>query len=387
MLASLVVDRPFDLVNAADACVQCGLCLPHCPTYRLDAREDRSPRGRIALARALGRGQLSAADDGLLASWDSCLGCRQCEAVCPAKVDFAGILEHTRQRTRGERVGGSQRLLEWWAAHPRWRRWLLDFAGLASRLAPGRRRRLGWPDATPPRPGRYPPPGQRRGRLHLATGCYAQHLDAGVHRAAITLLTALGWEVELAAASACCGALHRHAGATTTAAQLGKALADQVGNDCTTVIMAASGCVETAAKAVAPRPLYELGRFLLDDSRWRQLRFAALTQTIAVQTPCSQRSVLRQADLDRRLLAPLQPATWIELPPQCCGAAGSHMLTAPKHAAALAEPTVQCILKQQPQLLLSSNVGCRVHLQRQLADRAPTLRFLHPVELLAEHLR
>src|SRR5207342_3158940 len=85
------------LVALADRCVQCGLCLPHCPTYQLDRSEAESPRGRIAYIKATASGLVEPTETGDR-HLDHCLGCRRCEAVCPAGVEFESLLLAGRAR-------------------------------------------------------------------------------------------------------------------------------------------------------------------------------------------------------------------------------------------------------------------------------------------------
>src|ERR687893_2045053 len=94
--------------NALAACVSCGLCLPHCPTYRVTGEEAASPRGRIAAMRAV-HWDGAPADDEFVCFMDACVQCRGCETACPSAVPFGRLMEGTRE-TLAE-VG---RYTPWW---------------------------------------------------------------------------------------------------------------------------------------------------------------------------------------------------------------------------------------------------------------------------------
>src|SRR6516162_1618623 len=77
------------------ACVGCGLCLPHCPTYRVTGEEAASPRGRIAAMRAV-QWTGAPADAEFVEFMDACVQCRGCETACPSGVRFGRLMEGTR---------------------------------------------------------------------------------------------------------------------------------------------------------------------------------------------------------------------------------------------------------------------------------------------------
>ena len=68
-------------------CVHCGLCLNACPTYLETGLETESPRGRIALMKAVREDRVSYTKQ-VTSHMDLCLQCRACEVVCPSGVPF-----------------------------------------------------------------------------------------------------------------------------------------------------------------------------------------------------------------------------------------------------------------------------------------------------------
>lgn len=388
-------DPTAGIAELADRCVMCGLCLPHCPTYALDASEAESPRGRIRLARALAEDP-PRIDTGLRLHLDSCLGCLQCERVCPSQVQYGEILVRTRAL-----IGPAPNRPTWLlgvlkrplpatlllaaarALHLRtWLPSLLRTAlpkrTIALQVA------LAW---LGPRPrARARPPGPRsEGKRHVALfpGCIASIEDAAALQAAQDLLQAAGFSVQRLAAT-CCGALDLHDGATAQATRAANRLQAACRNlpADTPVLTATPGCLGTLRRQLPHLRIEDATGYLARHGT--RLQFRALGERVAVHLPCTSRNVSRDSQDVLALLRLVPGLSVLEVPesPGCCGAAGSHALQFPAQARRLRAQVLRHVADLAADRLLSSNIGCRLHLSA--GNRS--LPTEHPLTLLARQL-
>ena len=396
-----VVDKAH-IAALADQCVKCGLCLPHCPTYRIGRIEAESPRGRIVFAHALATAQIGATP-ALTAHLEQCLACLHCERVCPSHVRYGELIVATRallQRT----AQPSRNPLRFLTAHPRWLGAVLRVVSatvvadvLRSRLMQALLRPLRLDRLARELP-RLPSVDRRtsrqiaapRGRVGLFLGCVASAVDRDVHAGAVSLLQALGYEVVLPRKQGGCGALALHAGDMDGADAFGARLRDAfAGVD--TVLVSASGCFGTLRDHVFARGaarVREIHEFLDVDAQIANLRFRPLPARAALHTPCTQKNVARAEAAIARLLGRIPQLAITALPeqPGCCGAAGDYFLRHAPIADALRADVVEQTQALRPELLVTSNVGCRIFLDNGLSQAGVTIPVTHPVVLLAQQL-
>ncbi|MEX0756310.1 MAG: (Fe-S)-binding protein, partial [Acidimicrobiia bacterium] len=227
--------RTIDAPTAPElsACVQCGLCLPHCPTFRLTGKESASPRGRLSAMRAVleGEAEIDAAFDEAISF---CLGCRACESVCPGLVPYGRVLEGARAELVAQRPTPARRVRRFGLGRMLPNRRLVGLGtiamavaqragagrlgGMAGRALTGLRRlefgRRTWVGRT------VDPDGPRRGTAMLVAGCVMDEWFGPVHDATVALLTRAGYRVVVPEAQTCCGALAAHDGHADTARRL-----------------------------------------------------------------------------------------------------------------------------------------------------------------------
>jgi glycolate oxidase iron-sulfur subunit len=394
------------ILEQADSCVKCGLCLPHCPTYGLARDEAESPRGRIALAQGLLNGALP---DGkrLRLHLDHCLGCRACETVCPSEVSITAIIDGARAQQLTRRPAPARagvRGLLGIAARPGAAMRLLQAYRRSGLSAPLRRsgllRRLGLERAEaliPPQlaayrglSGHYPAIGERRGHVALFPGCLGRYLDHAALAAAVRLLPHLGFGVTVPRQSRCCGALHRHGG-LPEAADRTLARAEGLFSDTEfdTVLVTASACAGELRRAahLAPR-IQEASRFIADLEWPERARLTPLHQEVLTHVPCTQRHLLGDpnaaADLLRRVPGLVIRA--LADGGQCCGAAGSYLLRYPNWSDALLQPKIEAVRDRPAPLLATTNTGCALHLRAGLARAGLRVAVCHPLQILAQQL-
>lgn len=388
---------------AINTCIQCGLCLPACPTFRITGREDQSPRGRLTAMAAVDAG--AELDATVAAMLDACVGCLACEAVCPSLVPYGEIIEAARVEVSAARGGG--RLRRFAVATGITNRALLGLATVgasaiqrlrATWVVPGRlrggftglRRLAGRTSSF--RGGTWSPEGEPIATVGLLTGCVMDQWFRPVHQATVDVLTAAGYRVVAPDAQRCCGALAAHDGARDAARALAAANVEAFA-DVDLVVADAAGCGAHlrsyghladggAGLAERVRDVTELVAAAIDDGRLPDL--PAGRGRVAVQDPCHLRHAQRIVAEPRRILS---AAGWepVEIDPAglCCGAAGTYSVTHPEAADELGRRKADQVAASGARVVASANPGCELQLRSHLPD---DVRVAHPVELYAEAL-
>ena len=271
-------------------CMHCGMCLPTCPTYDATGRERNSPRGRIALMRAIADGELEVTPT-FADEMSYCLGCLACQTACPAGVNYATLFETARERHPGggrrcqhaatllargraaipvHAAGGASRTagrllrvyqrsgLEAWSRRSALTR-LLPAGSPPARAAGAARLRRDFPTADCRHEA---PPGAARFRVALLTGCVQDLVFPDINRDTADVLLANGCAVETPCLQPCCGSLHAHNGEMDLARTLARRMIDLIPPDRYDAIITNAGGCGSHLRHYAP--------LLADDPAYRE---------------------------------------------------------------------------------------------------------------------
>jgi glycolate oxidase iron-sulfur subunit len=417
--------------SVVQQCMHCGLCLPTCPTYDATKLERNSPRGRIALMRAIADDRL----DVTKAFGDEmyfCLGCLACQTACPAGVNYAELFEHARAEIEEKRVLANPKrdFIRGFTV-----RWLfmdlqrLELLGKALRLYQqlGLQtfiRRMGLLRLMPRRLQELeamtptvcenfsaeliapvtPAVGERKYRVAMLTGCAQDLTFSDVNQDTVEVLAQNGCEVVTPPEQSCCGSLHAHNGEWSLAQQLARRNIDQFPPEqFDAIITNAGGCgshLKHYAKLLAKDPLY-LKRAALWDAKvkdiheWlaqikiRNPQSEIQNQVVTYHESCHLSHGQKVVSQPRELLKTIPSLKLVELPEAnwCCGSAGIYNLTQPEMAGQLLDRKIAHIKSTGATTVATANPGCLLQLINGAAQAGLKLRVVHPITLLAEAYR
>jgi glycolate oxidase iron-sulfur subunit len=414
-------------------CIHCGMCLPTCPTYDATGRERNSPRGRIALMRAVADGALEVSP-AFAEEMSYCLGCLACQTACPAGVRYGVLFETARSHIQEAGVDRSPKRRFWKAItlgflfmHPRVLRGAgrllrayqrsglqraVRRAGL-TRLLPADLRRLepqapavarAFSDALI-RPNEAPP-GTPRFRVALLTGCVQDLVFPDINRDTADVLLANGCSVDTPPAQPCCGSLHAHNGDLAHAADLARRLINLIPPArYDAIITNAGGCgshLRHYSALLGDDPDYR-ERAEVWDTRVRDIhewlarigcRPPAAAPfdspvTVTYHESCHLAHGQQITRQPREVLRAIPGVTLTELPEAawCCGSAGIYALTQPDQAEALLRRKLGHIATTGASIVAAANPGCHLQIARGLAAAGTPAEVMHPISLLARAYR
>lgn len=408
-------------------CVQCGYCLPACPTYLSKRTETHSPRGRINLVKLAAEGVISY--DELKEPIDLCLGCRACETACPSGVKYGKILEETRealyhnhrensslpfQRTQdllfrkvipsSKQITRGANLL-----------WFYQSSGLQklarktklTDVLPGSLSSFEkiLPEAASPakrkkRAAVLKPSTSPKWKIAFFTGCIMDGLFEKVNSLSLELLKLAGCEVHVIPEQTCCGALHAHSGRKQDAIQLAKKnIAAFEEMDIDYIVNNAGGCGAMLA---------EYDKLLENDEEWAERAHAFVQKTrdisqilrqcelplgnvemdrkVTYQPSCHMTNVQGVVDEPLQLLESIpgvifKPLSKAEM---CCGSAGIYNLVHFHESMKILDEKMKGV-EQDVEMIVTTNPGCllqmRLGVHREKLEEK--IEVVHLVELIA----
>jgi glycolate oxidase iron-sulfur subunit len=403
-------------------CVHCGLCLNHCPTYRLWQLEADSPRGRIRQMLLVEQDKLPISP-GFVDHIDKCLDCRSCETACPSGVNYGKLVEHARGRIEQqyqrpfavrlarnfvyrsllpypERIAMAAKVVRFYqrsglqaAARITG---ILELFGLSERdqLLPAIDRHFFFEQIGKT----FPAQGKRRTRAAFFAGCIANVTFTALNEATIRVLTANGCEVVVPRGQFCCGALAAHAGVRDVARELARRnIIAFASGDFDALVTNAAGCGSTLkeyAHLFAPdEPEYAAAAAFAKNTRdvteyLASLGLSAplkpLPARVAYQDSCHLMHGQKIREAPRQLLCEIPNLEFVELPfaDICCGSAGVYNVTQTKASLDLLAEKMAYAKATKAQIIATANPGCLLQLRAGARMHNTGQEVLHVVELL-----
>ncbi|UOD49209.1 glycolate oxidase subunit GlcF [Orrella daihaiensis] len=366
-------------------CVHCGFCTATCPTYQVLGDELDSPRGRIYLIKEMLEG--AAVTESTQLHLDRCLTCRNCETTCPSGVEYGKLIDIGRQivdervpRSTPEKIKREslrRTLNASWFGHAyklgqSVRQWLPESI---------KRKVIARQSA-----GVIP---ENRGHVRqviMLKGCVQPSMMPNIDAATIRILDKLGIGAQIVQESGCCGALNFHLDAQEAGRAQMRANIDAwwpllANGEVEAIVMNASGCggmVREYEHHLRLDPVYAekaklISEHVKDIAEYLAPQAQRLKELIEVSRlpakpvfhpPCTlqhwqglrpqSETLLRDIGLD------LQPFAETHL---CCGSAGAYSVLQPQISTQLRDRKLEHIDAANPDVIVSSNIGCIGHLQ------------------------
>lgn len=380
-LADFIKDTPEG--QEADAilrkCVHCGFCLATCPTYSVVNNELDSPRGRIYLMKQMLEGQ--PVTQQTRHHLDRCLLCRACETTCPSNVEYHRLVDISiplieQQAPRSFK----QKLLRSAIAH------VLPYR---SRFQPllrlGQSVRPLLPTQLKAKIPTYQPKSPWPEDIHsrkmlVLEGCVQPGLAPDINAASARVFAYLGISLITVPKAGCCGAVSYHLNRQADGLDFMRRNIDAwwpyIDAGCEAIVMTASGCGATvkeygellkrdpayADKALKVASLAKDIVEVLTHEELHQLPLSPKTK-IAFQCPCSLQHAQGLSGEVERILTRLGfETTFVADNHICCGSAGTYSIFQPELAQALKTKKLNNLMKGQPEVIGTANIGCMTHL-------------------------